>query len=371
MVESEGLDGLMLVIDPADYYTSDDLVDLIVDETLGPLVGRQVAAFEKAVAEFRTGDPLGPGSVEELQWLDPAEGILGLRVCDPAMGSGYFLVRVVDSLTDRVVGGIAEAEAAVDQYVSPLTERIRGIRATILKNAKEHGWTIDQSRIDDQRVVRRMVLKRCIFGVDKNPMAVELAKVALWLQTFTVGAPLNFLDHHIRYGNSLFGSSGLGRKPIRPAAGACPPSRSASDSAPSAFLTSLSPFATVPLRFARTPSRPGPCAARLVSPSSPHRSSGRALRAPSCAMPCTGRSFFGIPTNRVIETLLARNGFARYAADERHNGAESWPKCVRLPVQRKTFAVSSSPWQGGDLGGGRADRRRSAGDLAPGRRTPP
>ena len=188
------------------YYTSDDLVDLIVDETLGPLVRRRVAAFEKAVAEFRTGDPLGPGSVEELHRLDPAEGILGLRVCDPAMGSGHFLVRVVDYLTDRVVGAIAEAEAAVDQYVSPLTERIRGIRATILKNAKEHGWTVDQSRIDDQHVVRRMVLKRCIFGVDKNPMAVELAKVALWLHTFTVGAPLNFLDHHIRCGNSLFGS---------------------------------------------------------------------------------------------------------------------------------------------------------------------
>ena len=51
-----------------------------------------------------------------------------------------------------------------------------------------------------------MVLKRCIYGVDKNPMAVELAKVALWLHTFTVGAPLSFLDHHLRCGDSLFGS---------------------------------------------------------------------------------------------------------------------------------------------------------------------
>lgn len=168
-----------------------------------------------------------------------------------------------------------------------------------------------------------------------------------------------------------FGSSGLGRKLSRPAAGACSSSMSASDSAPSASLTSLSPFATAPLRFARAPSRLGPCVARLVSPSSPPRNSGRALRAPSCALHYTGRSFFRIPTNRVSEKPLARNGFARCAADERHNGAESWPKCVRLPVQRKTFEVSSSPWQGGDPGGGRADRRRSAGDLAPGRRTPP
>ena len=59
-----------------------------------------------------------------------------------------------------------------------------------------------------------MVLKRCVYGVDKNPMAVELAKVALWLHTFTVGAPLSFLDHHLRCGDSLFGAwvrSGIDR----------------------------------------------------------------------------------------------------------------------------------------------------------------
>ena len=50
-----------------------------------------------------------------------------------------------------------------------------------------------------------MILKRCVYGVDLNPMAVELAKVSLWLHTFTVGAPLSFLDHHLRCGNSLFG----------------------------------------------------------------------------------------------------------------------------------------------------------------------
>jgi hypothetical protein len=54
-------------------------------------------------------------------------------------------------------------------------------------------------------IVRRMVLKRVVFGVDKNPMAVELAKVSLWLHTFTVGAPLSFLNHHLRCGDSLFG----------------------------------------------------------------------------------------------------------------------------------------------------------------------
>ena len=54
-------------------------------------------------------------------------------------------------------------------------------------------------------IVRRMILKRVVYGVDKNQMAVELAKVSLWLHTFTVGAPLSFLDHHLRCGDSLFG----------------------------------------------------------------------------------------------------------------------------------------------------------------------
>ena len=57
--------------------------------------------------------------------------------------------------------------------------------------------TIDAEQLDDRHIIRRMVLKRCVYGVDKNPMAVELAKVSLWLHTFTVGAPLSFLDHHL------------------------------------------------------------------------------------------------------------------------------------------------------------------------------
>ena len=69
----------------------------------------------------------------------------------------------------------------------------------------ERGWTVDPERLDDRHLVRRIVLKRCIYGVDRNPMAVELAKVSLWLHTFTAGAPLSFLDHHLRCGNSLFG----------------------------------------------------------------------------------------------------------------------------------------------------------------------
>ena len=64
---------------------------------------------------------------------------------------------------------------------------------------------VDHEQLDDRHIVRRMVLKRCVYGVDKHMMAVELTKVALWLHTFTVGAPLSFLDHHLRNGDSLFG----------------------------------------------------------------------------------------------------------------------------------------------------------------------
>ncbi|MBC6417217.1 MAG: restriction endonuclease, partial [Rhodospirillales bacterium] len=130
--------------------------------------------------------------------------------CDPAMGSGHFLVSLVDVMADRVIAAMAEAELDVPEawgdYLSPLGERIDAIRKIILANAEERNWTIGKEQLDDRHIVRRMVLKRCIYGVDKNPMAVELAKVALWLHTFTVGAPLSFLDHHIRCGDSLFGS---------------------------------------------------------------------------------------------------------------------------------------------------------------------
>ena len=124
------------------------------------------------------------------------------------MGSGHFLVSLVDYLADQVITAMAEAEAIVSwgDYISPLGDRIEAIRNTILGNAEERGWTVDPAQLDDRHIIRRMVLKRCVYGVDKNLMAVELAKVSLWLHTFTVGAPLSFLDHHLRHGDSLFGS---------------------------------------------------------------------------------------------------------------------------------------------------------------------
>jgi hypothetical protein len=188
------------------YYTPDELVGLILDETLEPLIAERLEAFSAALTT------LNPTDAEDyrrrmLREADPASAILSLRVCDPAMGSGHFLVSLVDTLADHVLDAMAEAAAlAADvAYQSPLAADIEKIRDTILSNAKAAGWAIDDAQLDDRHIVRRMVLKRCVYGVDKNPMAVELAKVALWLHTFTVGAPLSFIDHHLHVGDSLFG----------------------------------------------------------------------------------------------------------------------------------------------------------------------
>ena len=188
--------------DSGSFYTSDDLVGLIVEETFDPLARRRMDAFNAEAARLASGE----GEMGRLKTVDPAERLLELKVCDPAMGSGHFLVNLVDHLADRVIAAMAEAEALIEGYVSPLTERIDAIRNTIMANAEDRGWTFDPAQLDDRHIVRRMVLKRCVYGVDKNPMAVELAKVSLWLHTFTVGAPLSFLDHHLRCGDSLFGA---------------------------------------------------------------------------------------------------------------------------------------------------------------------
>ena len=192
--------------DSGSYYTPDDLVSLIVRETIEPLAQVRLDNFADEVSKLNSTPLEGDEKLEALRKLDPAEKLLELKVCDPAMGSGHFLVNLVDHLTDHVIRAIAEAESLYDGYVSPLNQRIEHIRGTIMGNAAKRGWSFDSSQLDDRHIVRRMVLKRCVYGVDKNPMAVELAKVSLWLHTFTVGAPLSFLDHHLRCGNSLFGS---------------------------------------------------------------------------------------------------------------------------------------------------------------------
>ena len=191
------------------YYTPDELVLLILDETLVPLIDDALEAFKAALAALKPKDS-EDYRIAQLQKADPARAITRLKVCDPAMGSGHFLVSLVDRLTNHALDAIEEArslarDVAELDYESPVSEEIRKVRATIRHNADDAGWSVSEEQLDDPQLMKRMVLKRCVYGADKNPMAVELAKVALWLHTFTVGAPLSFVDHHLAAGDSLFG----------------------------------------------------------------------------------------------------------------------------------------------------------------------
>ena len=195
--------------DSGSFYTPQELVDLIVDRTLKPLAEERLAAFRKKAKELKRDRRPKAEREAELRRLDPAEAVLDLKVLDPAMGSGHFLVTAVDFLSDYVAELVEYAPVVPEwldgEYASPLVDRVAAVRRDILDRARQSDWVMDEAQLTDQAILRRMVLKRCIYGVDKNPLTVELAKVSLWLHSFTVGAPLSFLDHHLRRGDSLVG----------------------------------------------------------------------------------------------------------------------------------------------------------------------
>ena len=195
--------------DSGSFYTSQELVDLIVERTLKPLAEERLNAFEDKADTLKSDRRSKQERREELERLDPAEGVLDLKVLDPSMGSGHFLVTTVDFLSDYIAELIERVPSVPEwldgEYASPLVGRVAAIREDIRKRADESNWVLDEAQLTDQAIIRRMVLKRCIYGVDKNRLTVELAKVSLWLHSFTVGAPLSFLDHHLRCGDSLVG----------------------------------------------------------------------------------------------------------------------------------------------------------------------
>ncbi len=195
--------------DSGSFYTPQELVDLIVEKTLTPLIEERLQAFEQQADALKHDRRPQSERRRALTDLDPAAAVLELKILDPAMGSGHFLVTAVDYVADYIADLMEYAPGVADwlaeSYASPLVGRIADTRREILARAAEFDWTLDAALLTDQAIIRRMVLKRCIYGVDKNPLAVELAKVSLWLHSFTVGAPLSFLDHHLRCGDSLLG----------------------------------------------------------------------------------------------------------------------------------------------------------------------
>lgn len=168
------------------YYTPDHIVTYIVDKTLGPLcrsIAQQLSA-EIARAEEKQKRARGrnrealTAQLEKLR-QDFDDRVLRLCVLDPAMGSGHFLVRATQYLAEEIATNPHTGDPGADQLQ------------------------------EDESILtywKRRVVETCIFGVDLNPMAVELAKLALWLETVSADAPLSFLDHHFRRGNSLIGA---------------------------------------------------------------------------------------------------------------------------------------------------------------------
>ena len=150
-----------MILQPSDerrrsgsHYTPRELTAPIVEKTLEPILGR-----------------LGNSGVPK------PEELLDLKVCDPAMGSGAFLV-----------------------------ETCRYLAEQLLEAWKVHGGRSQVPQKEDELVfARRMVAQRCLYGVDRNPMAVDLAKMSLWLATLSRDEPLTFVDHALRDGDSLVG----------------------------------------------------------------------------------------------------------------------------------------------------------------------
>jgi type I restriction-modification system DNA methylase subunit len=198
------------------YYTPDYIVKYIVENTVGPLIDQLEQDFQAKIKELKS-KPKYKGrtakwKTAKLKEFDPALRVLELKVCDPAMGSGHFLVATVDYISSRIYDILnkysEQSYFGKEAYESSVFNQIHEIRQNILKEMERQQVTIDNEKLEDDKVIiRRMVMKRCIFGVDLNYLAVELAKLSLWLNSFTVGAPLSFLDHHLRWGNSLIGST--------------------------------------------------------------------------------------------------------------------------------------------------------------------
>lgn len=156
------------------YYTPEYVVEYIVENTLEPLIDD---IREDLVSGSDTGEN---GFIEEF-----TQRVFELNVLDPAMGCGTFLIRVVEYLSYQII----DAQE---------TSKRLGIETV--------DQTKEQRQVYDSNRARRQVAKHCLYGVDVNPLAVELTKASLWLRTLASEQPPVVLDHHLKPGNSLVGS---------------------------------------------------------------------------------------------------------------------------------------------------------------------
>lgn len=164
------------------YFTKEFAVEHLLDHALEPALDDHLERLSK---RLETGDEAGA-----------AEAFFDFRVADIAMGSGHFLVNAVDHIEARLTSFLTE---------HPLPA-VNAELAALQRSALERlGDGAEEVEIEQAALVRRQVARRCIYGVDLNPIAVELARLALWIHTFVSGLPLSFLDRTLVCGNSLTG----------------------------------------------------------------------------------------------------------------------------------------------------------------------
>ena len=161
------------------HYTPAEFARDIVEKTLTPIIYEGPAE----------------GWPEEQWKLRSSAELLDLKVCDPAMGSAAFLVATCRYLSEKLI-------------TAWRTEEDVGKEINVEGQALEPGLGAElmPKELDDRLLVaRRLIAERCIYGVDMNPMAVELAKLSIWLVTLQKGRPFGFLDHNFKSGDSLLG----------------------------------------------------------------------------------------------------------------------------------------------------------------------
>jgi len=160
------------------YFTKHFAVEHLLERSLEPAVAEHLARL----------DALGDE--------DAGERFFDFRVADLAMGSGHFLVAAVDRIERALTGYLSR------RRLPAVAEELATIRAAALEAL---GPLADQVEIEDTQLLRRLIARRCIYGVDLNPTAVQLARLSIWIHTFVPGLPLSLLDHGLVRGNSLVG----------------------------------------------------------------------------------------------------------------------------------------------------------------------
>ncbi len=160
------------------FFTKQFAVEHLLDHALEPALADHLARLD-ALDERAAG-----------------EAFFDFRVADIAMGSGHFLVAAVDRM-ERSLGGYLARRTLPE-----VSAELARLRAEAQKALAGVGMGVE---IEDTQLLRRQIARRCIYGVDLNPLAVELAKLSLWIHTFVPGLPLSFLDHNLVVGNSLVG----------------------------------------------------------------------------------------------------------------------------------------------------------------------